>query len=125
MITMDEVQEMLDEIAGEFPYDFFKELNGGIILLPEVKPDTKSMDDDLYILGEYNRSINMGRYIAIYYGSFIRLYGHLDRRSFRERIKNTIKHEFTHHLESLAGERELERKDMQFIRNYLDKKTRR
>ena len=33
----EEVGTMLDEIAAELPQEFYKDLNGSIILLPEVK----------------------------------------------------------------------------------------
>ena len=124
MISLEEMEVILDEIAVEFPQDFYKELNGGIVLLPEVKLSTKGRKKDLYILGEYHNSGNMGRYITIYYGSFLRVYGHLGEESMKEQLIHTLKHEFTHHLESLAGERNLEIKDAQFMANYLNGKDR-
>jgi len=64
-------------------------------------------------------------YIAIYYGSFERVYGHLSRESLKEQLAHTLKHEFTHHLESLAGERGLEIKDAKFLEDYLNRSGRR
>ena len=40
----------------------------------------KRAKGDLFILGSYNRGGNMGRYITIYYGSFMKVYGHLRRQ---------------------------------------------
>ncbi|MFA6309416.1 MAG: metallopeptidase family protein [Clostridia bacterium] len=117
MLSIDEMEEMLDEIAMEFPPEIYKELNGGIILLPEAKPNAVS--NSLYILGEYHSGGNMGRYISIYYGSFSIIYGHLDKKSVKEFLIKTLKHEFVHHVESLAGEKDLEIKDAQFLENYL------
>ena len=37
MIDIDEVEKILDEIATELPQEFYKELNGGILLLPRAK----------------------------------------------------------------------------------------
>lgn len=110
MLSIDEVEAILDEIAETLPQDFYKELNGGILLLPEAKlhPEGKG---DLYIMGTYHKSYNMGRYIEIYYGSFEKLYGHLSKEALTEKLRETLLHEFTHHLESLAGERGLEVKD--------------
>lgn len=125
MISIDEMQEMLDEIAEEFPHEFYKDLNGGIILLPEAKMHTKSMSNDLYILGEYNRNGSLGRYITIYYGSCTHVYGHLSKEQLKEQLKTTLKHEFTHHIESLAGERDLEVKDAHNISDYINRKTKR
>ena len=125
MISIDEMEVMLDEIAEEFPQEFYKDLNGGIILLPEFKLHTKSMANDLYIMAEYNRNGNLGRYITIYYGSFSQVYGNLSKEQLKEQLKTTLKHEFTHHMESLAGEWDLEIVDAHSIAKYLEGKERR
>ena len=39
MLTFDEVGALLDDMAEEFPPVFFNELNGGVCLLPEARPD--------------------------------------------------------------------------------------
>ncbi|MEL7655930.1 MAG: metallopeptidase family protein [Bacillota bacterium] len=122
MIAFDEVGIMLDEIAAELPQAFYKELNGGIILLPEAKNNPVGRNNDLYIMGEYHNGGSMGRYITIYYGSFQHVYGHLAREPLKRQLEHTLKHEFTHHLESLAGERGLEIKDAQYLENYLNSK---
>ena len=122
MISIEEMETMLDEIAEELPQDFYKDLNGGIILLPEAKLHTKSRSNDLYIMGEYNRSSSMGRYICIYYGSFIALYGGLSKEKLKEQLSKTLKHEFTHHLESLGGERGLEIEDERNMEKYMRRK---
>ncbi|HZK02732.1 MAG TPA: metallopeptidase family protein [Anaerovoracaceae bacterium] len=121
MIEIDEVEKILEEIAQELPKEFYKELNGGILLLPEVKYNPAGRNKDLYIMGEYHRGGSMGRYIIIYYGSFQRLYGNLSREKLKKKLAHTLKHEFTHHLESLAGERGLEKKDEEFLREYLSR----
>jgi hypothetical protein len=123
MITLEEMEAMLDEIADGFPQELYQELNGGIILLPEVKLNNKSRNNDLYIMGEYHAGGNMGRYIAIYFGSFLQVYGLLGKEEIKNRLIHTLKHEFTHHLESLAGERDLEIKDAQYMANYLRRKS--
>lgn len=117
MISIEEMGEMLDDIAAKFPEELFNDLNGGIILLPQEKVNPAGYN--LYILGEYNRGGNLGRYISIYYGSFARLYPHLDREQLKEKLIHTLKHEFTHHVESLAGEKDLEIKDAEFLADYL------
>jgi hypothetical protein len=53
----------------------------------------------------------MGRYIIIYYGSFVALYAHSKPEKIRKELWETLLHEFTHHIESLAGARGLEIKD--------------
>ena len=122
MASIDEVQIILDEIAGELPHEIYKDLNGGIILLPQVKMHKKSVDDDLYVMGEYRHERISGRYIVIYYGSIDKLYGSLSRERLKKRLKSVVKHEFVHHLESLAGEKHLEIEDEQKITEYLKKK---
>ena len=119
MMTIDEMQDVLDELAEELPPVFYKNLNGGIVLLPEAKESEYSRGKDLYTLGEYHRGGAMGRYIKIYYGSFERLFGHLSNENLKRRLRQTLRHEFRHHLEALAGERGLEYEDEKFIRNYL------
>lgn len=116
--TIEEVHEILNEIAEEIPVDFFKHLNEGIVLLSEYKVHPGSRKTDkLYIMGEYSRSIT-GRHIVIYYGSFKKVYNGVTMRTLRRKLKDTLLHEFTHHLESLAGERGLEIKDTQNIQKY-------
>ena len=116
--SIEEVHRMLDQIAEELPEEFFKELNQGIVLLPEYKLHPESREiDRLYIMGEYGRSI-AGRHIAIYYGSFERVYNRLSMESLKEELKDTLLHEFTHHLESLAGERGLEIQDSEDMARY-------
>ena len=121
MISIDEMETMLDEIAEEFPVEMYKKLNGGVILLPEIKLNPNSKKNDLYILGEYYSNGNLGRYIAIYYGSFSQVYGHFSKYQLKEQLKSTLKHEFRHHLESMAGELDLEIKDEQDIEEYINK----
>lgn len=122
MITIEEMEAMLDDIANDFPKELYNQLNGGIVLLPEEKPSPVSRRNDLYILGEYHVDRIMGRYIVIYYGSFLRLFGRLDHEALKAKLTHTLKHEFIHHLESLAGERGLEIKDARFIEKYLNRK---
>lgn len=118
MISIEEMEVMLNELAAEFPQDFFKELNGGIILMPEKKLHDENLANDLYVLGTYHRGGNLGRYIAIYYGSFSKIYGNLSKEKLKKKLRSTLKHEFLHHLEFLAGERDLEIEDEQNIANY-------
>jgi hypothetical protein len=119
MISIDEMQEILDQLAEELPQEFYYDLNGGILLLPEAKPSPYAQGGDLWILGEYSRSFSMGRYIKIYYGSFEKIFGHLPVPRLTEELRKTLRHEFRHHLEGLAGEDGLEKEDAEFINKYL------
>jgi hypothetical protein len=122
MASIEEVQIILDEIAEELPPEIYKDLNGGIILLPQVKFHKKSVDNDLYVMGEYRNERISGRYIIVYYGSVERLYGNLSRNRLKNKLRSVIKHEFIHHLESLAGEKHLEIEDERKLSEYLKKK---
>jgi len=116
--SIDEIHNMLDEIAEALPRELFKELNGGIVLIPDYKlhPESKSKDK-LYVLGEYCKNV-AGRHIKIYYGSFERVYSGASIRTIREKLKETLCHELTHHLESLAGIRDLELEDHMYLERY-------
>ena len=116
---MDEMETILNEIVETFPPDLFHELNGGIVLLPEMKLNPHGHEGDLVILGEYQYNTLFGRMIAIYYGSLIKVYGQLSKDLMMEKLIAVLKHEFRHHLESLAGERDLEIEDEQYIEAYL------
>ena len=119
MISIEEVEEMLDEIAESLPEEFYYKLNGGILLLPQAETHPKGNKKDIYVLGQYHYSSSMGRYIAIYYGSFMEVYGDLSKEKLYEELKKTLIHEFTHHIESLAGDRSLADKCEMKLRRYL------
>ncbi len=123
MITFEEMETMLDEIACELPKEIYTDLNGGISLVRRAKLHPESSDpQDLYILGEYYNDRKgyggLGRYILIYYGSFAAVYDHLSENQLRKKLKETLSHEFTHHLESMAGERDLEITDARNLARY-------
>jgi len=131
MLNFEEVGAMLDALAEEMPEEFYRDLNGGIFLSPETKmhPEGESGPENLYIVGEYHNERTgyggLGRYIAVYYGSFARLYGGLGPKAQKEELKKILIHEFTHHMESLAGEHGLEIKDAEKIAKYKKKVYRR
>ena len=122
MFTIEEINEMLDEVAAELPEGVFKDLNGGVSLLDESKRSNKDPDGNLYTLGEYRRD-QMGRYIVIYYGSLIAIYGHSSQKKMRKHLRDVLTHELTHHLESLAGDRSLEIEDEQDMLDYFSRKN--
>lgn len=117
ILSFDRAGALLDEMAEGFPPEFYADLNGGILLLPEEKPDPEY--PDLYIMGEFCND-QMGRYINLYYGSFVALAGSEDwsEEDWEDELYGTLAHEFTHHIEGLAGERGLEIKDEDFLEEY-------
>ena len=108
MLTFEESREALTQLADNLPEAIFKELNGGVLLLP----DTMTDENGLLILGQYHVDpLGFGRYVTIHYGSMQQAYGHLCARAFEKELEGVLRHELIHHLESLAGDRSLEIKD--------------
>ena len=119
ILTIDEVNDLLDDMAEEFPEALFDGLNGGVNLLEEARPDPEFPEGELYILGEYCDDV-LGQYINLYYGSFAALAEQEDwtEEDWEDELYTTLAHEFTHHIEGRAGERGLERKDEQFMEEF-------
>ena len=119
-MDIDQYHSILEEISEGIPEEILRELNGGIVLLPEAKLHHGDMAGDLYILGEYRVQIpGLGRYVAIFYGSFVKVYGEQpDVRRLRAELKKTLLHELRHHMESLAGVRDLEVVDEEHLAQY-------
>lgn len=117
ILSFDHVGDLLDQMAEEFPEAFYQDLNGGISLLPEAVEDPAG--EDLYIMGEYCNDM-MGKYINLYYGSFVALAEREDwtEEDWEDELYTTLSHEFTHHVEGLAGERGLEIRDQLELEEY-------
>ncbi len=118
MYEFEEIAQMLDEIADSMPYELYRELNGGISLLPQAKIHPQALRNDLYILGEYIRN-SLGNAIVFYYGSINHIYGHLDRDAMYRQLTRILHHEVRHHNEYLAGTDDLGIWDDEQILDYL------
>lgn len=114
---IDEVEEILDEICESIPTYAFDHLNGGIILVEDKKYHEEARNDDLLVMGEYQRSV-LGNMIKIYYGSFMEMYRFSSSDRLREKLEEVLLHEFTHHLEFLANEWGLVIEDKKFLEEY-------
>ena len=121
MITFEECGQMLDEIADSMPYELYRDLNGGISLLPQLKVHPMAVNNDLFILGEYIRN-SLGNAIVFYYGSIARVYGYLDKESVYKQLVKILHHEVRHHNEYLAGCDDLGVFDRNQIEDYLKQK---
>ena len=119
MISIEEFEELTQIAADELPDVFFDELSGGVVILEDVKLHPDRVADDLYIMGEYHRAPLTGKVIYLYYGSFAAVYGRLGRDEIFPHIRETLRHEFRHHLEGLAGDRSLEREDERDLDQYF------
>lgn len=51
----------------------------------------------------------------------MQVYGYMTEEALRKRVRKTVLHEFRHHLESLAGERDLEVEDAIQIARYKER----
>ena len=120
-MTYEECGNILDEIADSLPVELYRELNGGIVLCDECRLHPYAQDNDLYILGVYQRN-NLGRSIKIYYGSIIRVFPNKSLEQYREILRKTLVHEVRHHNEFLAGADDLVYYDDEQISNYLKRK---
>ena len=112
MLTIDQVNDILDEIAEGFPPALFQELNGGVNLIEEAKPDRSFPPGEMYILGEYCDDL-LGLYVNLYYGSFAALAEKegWDRETWEDELRITLSHELTHHMENLSGLHALDDRD--------------
>lgn len=118
MVSFERFEEITEELTARLPEVFFRELSGGVMAREQVKYHPAGTHQDLYIMGEYHVHPHLGRFVVLYYGSFMACCGHLEEEALRERMWKVLRHEFLHHLESLAGERELEREDARKIAAY-------
>lgn len=112
MVSIERFEALLDQAVTSLPTELFKRLNLGVGLVDRAKtnPDTAS-GLPAYILGEYHVRPNLGRGIVLYFGSFCRVYPDADEREAYGHILAVLKHELTHHLEHMAGERDLVEED--------------
>lgn len=118
MVTFEECAEMLDEIADSMPFELYRDLNGGISLLPQHKIHPAALHNDLFILGEYIRN-SLGNAIVFYYGSISHVYGNLPKDKLYKQLVRILHHEVRHHNEFLAGCDDLGIYDKEQIEDYL------
>ena len=112
ILTIDQVNEILDEIAEGFPAALFDGLNGGVNLLEETVEDPEFPPGEMYILGEYCDDL-LGLYINLYYGSFAALAEREEwtEAVWRDELRITLSHELTHHMENRGGLHALDDRD--------------
>ena len=103
MISIERFNEIVEEELKLLPDYVFEELNGGVVVDEKVNLHPKRLADDLYIMGTYSTSPVMGKQIVIYYGSFTKTMPYADEETLRLKIRDTLRHEFRHHMETRAG----------------------
>ena len=103
MIDFDDFIIIVNEEVALLPEYVHNELNGGVLVDSATYLHPGRVADDLYILGTYNVDPILGKQIVIYYGSFIATLHDAPESVYREKIRETVRHEFLHHLETNAG----------------------
>lgn len=116
-ISIEEFEKIINDAVQSLPHSYDLNLNGAY----HIEENQKVDDDDYYILGEYIEEPYLGRFIVLYYGSFVELLKHATYVEWEEEVKDTIWHELQHHLESLAGNEELAKQEENEKRNRQSK----
>ena len=119
MLTYDEFEQMVREELSLLPDYARDHLSGGVLIDPSAYLQPARVADDLYILGTYNTGGYMGSQIVLYYGSFMAVMGAASRDTVRSQIRETLRHEFLHHLETRAGEKTLVEEDRDRMIKYF------
>ena len=99
----DDFADIVDDEMNLLPDYCYDELNGGVLVDDQAYLHPGRVTDDLYILGTYSWDSRMGRQIVLYYGSFAATMGNAPEEAIRKKIRETLRHEFLHHLETRAG----------------------
>ena len=121
-MTFEAFSHIVDEEMELLPDYVFEDLNGGVVVDESAYLHPARVADDLYILGTYTSDRILGRQVRLYYGSFIATIGHQEE-ALRRQIRDTLRHEFLHHLETKAGiigRHSLGEKDRQKMVRYFE-----
>ena len=102
-ITFDEFEEIVREEIEQLPSYVQEGLTGGVLVDEGAYLHPARVADDLYILGTYSYGGITGKQIILYYGSFCAVMGGRTKEQIRRQIRDTVRHEFLHHLETKAG----------------------
>ena len=103
MLSFEDFTKIVDDEVAALPEYVHNELNGGVVVDSIVYLHPGRVADDLYIRGTYNVDPILGKQIVIYYGSFIATLHDAPESVYRDQIRETVRHEFLHHLETNAG----------------------
>ena len=95
-------RELVAEEMDLLPDYVFDELSGGVLVEDRRRLSPDSVADDLFILGLYTWG-GLGKQVTLYYGSFVEVLGSASEKAYRKRIRETLRHEFRHHMETRAG----------------------
>ena len=102
MLGIEEYNKVVSELMDELPEEFYRDLNGGVIVSEALAIPDYARKNDLCTLGQYLVFSGV-RQIVMFKGSFDRLYPQADAEEARKILRGILRHEFRHHLESLGG----------------------
>jgi len=123
MIGMEEYKAIVSELIDELPEEFFRDLNGGVIVSENMVIPDYARDNDLYTMGQYQTYYGV-RQIVMFKGSFDRRYPKADTAEAKKILRGVLRHEFRHHVESMGGlhnSSTLEADDERKKREYLSR----
>ena len=103
MLSFDDFSDIVDEEMNLLPDYAYDELNGGVVVDERPLLHPARVSDDLYILGTYTSDPILGKQVRIYYGSFAATMCGQSDEAVKRQIRQTLRHEFRHHLETRAG----------------------
>lgn len=102
-MTFDEFADIAEQKIALLPEYVTEELTGGVLVDQNTCLHPGRLEDDLYILGTYSTGGLCGKQIILYYGSFMAVMGNSSDETIRMQIRETLRHEFRHHMETRAG----------------------
>ena len=107
-MTYEQFRTTAEGMLDDIPDEFLRGLQG-LHVLEQEKPEEDYVD--VWRMGEYldpgpedflGAGEGLGRHIALYYGSFVRIADGDPDFDWEEELWETITHELRHHVESLA-----------------------
>ena len=101
-MTYDEFEEAVRYEIELLPDYVREDLTGGVLVDPAEYLHPGALSNDLYILGTYSNAWPYGKQIILYYGSFMRTMRWAPEEDIRRQIRDTLRHEFLHHMETKA-----------------------
>ena len=123
MISIEEYRSIISELLDELPEEFFRGLNGGVLVSEALVIPDYARNNDLYTMGQYQVSSGI-RQIVLFKGSFDRAHPQADASEAKTLLRGILRHEFRHHMESMGGihnSSSLEAEDEREKRAYLSR----
>ena len=107
MVTIDRFEEILETLAEELPAAFTSSSTAASSSIrPSAAPGGPARRPVYH--GQYRTDPAMGQYIVMFYGSFRRVLRGADESEWVDEMRDVLRHEFRHHIEGMAGVRDLE-----------------